>query len=136
MHFYKCLHYRWCKFFRELRLTELQVGLEQFKEDGERANKFIEIVRRYTNFEELTAPMLNEYVEKIIVHEAEGKRKGYGRTQKVEIHLNFIGRFEVPGQEKMAPEPFNPVEHQRSIWRAHYHRNREKILLNSRIFRH
>ena len=31
--------------------------------------KFIEIVKRYTDFDELTALVLNEYVEKIIVHE-------------------------------------------------------------------
>ena len=73
----------------EGQITELKAWLERFKEDGERANKFIEIVRRYTNFDELTAPMLNEYVEKMIVHEAEGKRQGYGRTQKVEIYLKL-----------------------------------------------
>ena len=116
----------------ERQIIELQTRLEQFKEDGERANKFIEIVRRYTNFDELTAPMLNEYVEKIVVHEAEGERKGYGRTQKVEIYLNFIGKFEVPGQEKTEAKPFDPVEHQRAIWRKCYHKNRDRILAERR----
>jgi hypothetical protein len=116
----------------ERQIAVLKAGLEQFKEDGERANKFIEIVKRYTGFDELTAPMLNEYVEKIIVHEAEGERQGYGRTQKVEIYLNFIGKFDVPGQEKAEPEPFDPEEHQRARWRKYYHKNRDRILAEKR----
>jgi hypothetical protein len=114
------------------QITELQAGLEQFKEDGERAGKFIDIVRRYTSFDELTGTMLNEYVEKIIVHEAEGKRQGYGRTQKVEIFLNFIGKFDVPDQEKNESKPFDPVEHQRAIWRKCYYKNRDRILSEKR----
>ena len=95
------------------QVVELKSGLEQFKEDGERAEKFIKIVKRYTDFEELTATMLNEFVEKIIVHEA--IRINGKRSQKVEIYLNFIGKFAVPGQEKPEPEPIDPVEHQRAI---------------------
>jgi hypothetical protein len=114
------------------QIAELKTGLERFKEDGERVGKFIDIVRRYTNFDELTAPMLNEFIEKIIVHEAEGQRQGHGRTQKVEIYLNFIGKFEVPGEKKEEQEPFNPLEHRRAQWRAHYHRNRDKILEDKR----
>ena len=116
----------------ERQIAVLKAGLEQFKEDGERANKFIEIVKRYTGFDELTAPMLNEYVEKIIVHEAEGERQGYGRTQKVEIYLNFIGKFDAPGQEKAEPEAFGPVEHRRATWRKCYHKNRDKTLTEKR----
>jgi DNA invertase Pin-like site-specific DNA recombinase len=111
----------------ERQIAELEAGLERFEEDGDRAEKFIEIVRRYTDFTELTATMLNEFVEKILVHEAEGARQGYQRFQKVEIYLNFIGRFDVPGQKKAEPEPFDPVEHQREIWRNYYYRYRDKI---------
>jgi hypothetical protein len=107
------------------QITGLMAGLERYEDDGERANKFIAIVRKYTDFSELTASMLNEFVEKILVHEAEGVRQGYGRSQKVEIYLNFIGRYDPPGQEEA--EPFDPVEHQRAIWRNYYHRHREEI---------
>jgi hypothetical protein len=69
--------------------------------------------------------MLNEFVDKIIVHEAAGA--GYSRTQKVEIFLNFIGDFHVPGQEEIVPKPIDPVEHQREIWRNYYHRHKEEI---------
>jgi hypothetical protein len=73
--------------------------------------------------------MLNEFVEKILVHEAEGTRQGYGRFQKVDIYLNFIGKLNIniPGQEKPELKPFDPVEHQREIWRNYYHRHKEEI---------
>jgi hypothetical protein len=108
----------------ERRIAELQADLDRFREDGDKAEKFIGIVRKYTDFTELTPAMLNEFVEKIVVHEAEGVRRGYGRFQKVEIFLSFIGKFEVPGYEETKPEPFDPVEHQREKWRNYYHRHK------------
>ena len=49
---------------------------------------------RYTDFSELTTPMLNEFIEKVVVHEGEGR--GNSRRQRIDIYLNFIGAFEVP----------------------------------------
>jgi hypothetical protein len=77
--------------------------------------------------------MLNEFVEKIIVHEAVGERQGYGRFQKVEIVLNFIGKFHVPGYEEPEPKPYDPVERQREIWRNYYHRHKEEIRVDKAI---
>ena len=56
-----------------------------------RADKFIELVKRHTEFTEFSASLLNEFVEKIIVHEA-AKVNGV-REQEVEIYLNFIGKL-------------------------------------------
>jgi len=72
-------------------------------DDGEnRVSCFIRLVKRYGDFEELTPLMLNEFIEKIIVHERE--RKGsINVKQVVEIHFNFIGSFNVP------KEPLDPV---------------------------
>ena len=46
--------------------------------------------------------MINEFVEKILVYEAE--KVGYERIQKVDIYLNFIGKFEAPPQELTVEE--------------------------------
>jgi hypothetical protein len=110
----------------ERQIAALKADLDHFDEDSGKADKFIGIVRRYTDFTELTPAMLNEFVEKILVHEAVGV--GYRRTQKVEIFLNFIGKFDVPGYEEPEPEPFDPVEHQRTKWRANYYKYRDKIM--------
>ena len=71
--------------------------LKDFEEDGIRADKFISLVKKYTDFSELTTPMINEFVDKILVHE--GQWENYERIQEVEIYLNFIGKFELPQKE-------------------------------------
>jgi hypothetical protein len=109
----------------ETQIAELRTALERYGDDSGRAEKFLELTRRYTDFTELTPAMLNEFVDKIIVHEATGV--GYSRRQRVEIFLNFIGDFSIPGQEESEPEPIDPVEHQREIWRNYYHRHKEEI---------
>ena len=43
--------------------------------------------------------MLNEFVEKILVHEAD--YSSGERVQEVEIYLNFIGKFELPVKNRL-----------------------------------
>lgn len=57
----------------------------------------MELAKKYTDFEELTPAMINEFVSKIVVHKAEGI--GADRKQEVEIFLNYIGRIEIPHEE-------------------------------------
>lgn len=81
----------------EAEMQELQTGLDRYGADSVRADRFLELVKRYTDFSELTTPMLNEFIEKVVVHEAD-KSTG-DRVQKIDIHLNFIGAFTVPKAE-------------------------------------
>ena len=81
----------------EAEMQELQTGLDRYGADSVRADRFLELVKRYTDFSELTTPMLNEFIEKVVVHEAD-KSTG-DRVQKVDIYLNFIGAFTVPKME-------------------------------------
>jgi hypothetical protein len=112
----------------ENQIAELRAALEHYKEDSGRAEKFLEIVRRYTDFTELTPAMLNEFVDKIVVHEA--VRTNGRRTQQVDIFLNFVGKLDIdlPGQEETEAEPFDPVERKRAQWRKYYYKKRERML--------
>ncbi len=58
----------------------LQSELDEFNADSVKADKFIELVRKYTSFEELTPAMLNELVDKVVVHEGEWSEGRRGRT--------------------------------------------------------
>jgi len=78
----------------EMTMTELQGKIDAWGEDSLKTDRFIELVKRYTDFSELATPMLNEFVERVIVHEGEGR--GSNRRMRVDINLNFIGAFEVP----------------------------------------
>ncbi len=81
----------------KLQTTALQSELETFNADSIKADRFIEIIRRYTEFNTLTNAMLNEFVEKILVHEAD-KSSGE-RVQQVDIYFSFIGNFDIPCEE-------------------------------------
>ncbi len=80
--------------------------LDQFNEDTDRARQLSGAGEKYTDFTELTAPMINEFVEKILVHAPD--RSTGERMQEIEIYLNFIGKFDVPmpepTQEELAAE--------------------------------
>lgn len=41
------------------------------------------MIEKHTNIGELTVPMINEYIEKVLVHEATGGRKGKDRKQHI-----------------------------------------------------
>jgi DNA invertase Pin-like site-specific DNA recombinase len=104
----------------EQQTATLKTELEQFDADSFRADKFIELARRYTDFSELTAPLLHEFVEKVIVHEAD-KSSGK-REQQVDIYLNFIGQFDVPDEAEQETED----EDKRAMWREYKRKERAK----------
>ncbi|MDR1496501.1 MAG: recombinase family protein, partial [Clostridiales Family XIII bacterium] len=97
----------------EREIPELDAVVERHKDGNERAGRFTELVKRYEDFDELTTSMINEFVEKIIVHERD--RKGSAdTTQRVDIHFNFIGAFTVP-QEPKDPAALAAEEEERRI---------------------
>ena len=82
-------------------LTEIvsqdQQELERISRETINAEKFLSLVRKYTDFSELTPAMINEFVEKILVHQAQGK--GASRIQEIEIFFNFVGQVDIPHKE-------------------------------------
>jgi len=76
-------------------ISELETAINGFEKNKKSAGKFITLIEKYENFEEVTVTMLNEFIEKIHVHERD--RKGsVETTQKVEIFFNFIGCYVPP----------------------------------------
>ena len=69
-------------------VTEAEEKLSAFAEDTTRVEQFLELARKYADFSELTTPMINEFIEKIIVHAPE--RIDGDRVQEVEIHLGSL----------------------------------------------
>jgi DNA invertase Pin-like site-specific DNA recombinase len=108
----------------ESQISELQSELAAYDNESGNIDRFISLVRRYTDIPELTGTILNEYIDKIVVFEAD-KSSGR-REQRVDIHFTFIGRLPLAGQDEK--EPFDPAEHRRAQYRAYYHRNKERLL--------
>lgn len=71
------------------KIIALEEKLSKSERDKENANLFIEAVRKYTVAKELTAQMLHDLIEKIVVHEANGGHKQY-REQTIDFHHDTI----------------------------------------------
>ncbi len=68
------------------------------------ADGFLKIVRKYSDVEELTLDILQEFIDKIVVHHRE---EIMGETtQKVEIYYKMIGHIEIPRMSKLERESF------------------------------
>ena len=100
-------------------VSEMETQVASYEEDTARAEQFLMLAKKYTDFSELTTQMLNEFIEKIIVHAPE-KVDG-DRVQEIEIYLNFIGRFELPAPE-LSPEE----EKRQEQLKRHRIRSRER----------
>ena len=87
-------------------IMELEKAVTGYEQSRKSAEKFIALIDKYENFDTLTNTMLNEFVEKILVHER--ARKGsQDTTQGVEIYFNFVGRYIPPA---LQPVPLTPEE--------------------------
>ncbi len=83
----------------EQEQKELSQGILQLKQEFDEAKKqtdasdrFINIVKKYTYINELDANILNELIDRIVVHHKEKDQSG--RTyQQIEIYYRFIGRL-------------------------------------------
>ena len=90
----------------EIEIAELEKAVTSYEQSQKSAEKFIALIDKYENFDTLTNTMLNEFVEKILVHER--ARKGsQDTTQEIEIYFNFLGRYIPPS---LQPVPLTPEE--------------------------
>lgn len=64
--------------------NEMQLGKE----------KFIDAVRKFMQMDKLTAPLLQELIDRIDVYEVTGT--GKNRKQQIKIHYKFVGYLELP----------------------------------------
>ncbi|MEZ7569993.1 recombinase family protein [Streptococcus anginosus] len=72
---------------------EIKERLSECENANQRAKKFIRLAESYSNFEELTPTIINEFISKIVVHERDVKRAKYV-VQRIEVYFNYIGKFE------------------------------------------
>jgi hypothetical protein len=79
----------------ETERAEVIAGLDKIKasvseelDEPTRIRNFFQIMKKYKGKDKLTATMVNELVDRIIVHESNGGKKN--REQQVDIHYKFI----------------------------------------------
>ena len=75
------------------RAAAIRAELSKAQEATVNAEKFMNVVRKYTSFEELTPTLLREFVEKIVVHECSYDENGT-RRQDIDIYYSFVGKVD------------------------------------------
>ncbi|MBD5080328.1 MAG: DUF4368 domain-containing protein [Ruminococcaceae bacterium] len=77
----------------EDQLEVLRNKLQSSEQDKDAAEHWVKLIRKYTDLTELTAPLLNELIEKIVVYEGVKDDNG-NRTQEVDIYYRFVGMID------------------------------------------
>ena len=75
------------------QIAQLKDAMVADRQTTENTIKCLDLIKRYVNPSALTAEMLNELIEKIVIHEAV-KGEGGQRTQKIEIYYRFAGKID------------------------------------------
>ena len=68
----------------------LSAEITQGEEVYKNAERFLPLIQKYTDITELNAHILNELIEKIVVHEKQVDEDGV-KSQEVDIYYKFIG---------------------------------------------
>ena len=75
------------------KITAINNSLSAVRQNESNAEKWLKLIREYSDITELTAPLLNALIEKIVVHQ--GIKKPDGKLeQEVEIYYRFIGKID------------------------------------------
>ena len=86
----------------ELRLNFLKAEIEKAQTNYDNIQKFMAIVKIYSDFEELTPEILRAFVDKVIIHE---KVKVDGRyVYTIEIIYNFVEAIDLPDFDRFLEE--------------------------------
>ena len=79
----------------EQRIAELENSVNAESASRPDANRFISLLKRYKDFDEITDTMLYELIDRIEVHAPMNGRTRY-RYQQIDVCFNFIGKYLPP----------------------------------------
>lgn len=92
----------------DLRYSEIESELQAETASSLDVGRFIKIIKKYKEPTELTAEMAAELIDKIVIHQAVGKKPD--RQQQIDIYYNFIGLYDVPLTENEIAEAKRKAE--------------------------
>ena len=94
----------------EKRSAEIEKAMEETSISSKQISTFMKLIKKYKEPTELTAEMACALIDKIVVYESTGTRKN--RQQRVDIHYNFIGQFDLPFTDEEIAEAIKEAEQQ------------------------
>lgn len=105
----------------EKRIETMEQALSIQQCNPIKIEKFISLIHKYKNPQELTPELLHELLDKIVVYEGTGR--GAKRIQKIDLYFNFVGQLDIPlSQEELAVQEAEQaaIEAQRTAARKAY----------------
>lgn len=75
------------------QIGQYTAKLNETKDNEENVRKWIDLIGKYSKIDELTAPLLNELIDKIIVHEQRIDADGR-KIRDIEIYYRFVGKID------------------------------------------
>ena len=80
----------------ELKAKEMALSqaVEQAENTYSRIKEFLPIISKYTDVTELNTYILNELIERIVMHEKTVNEDG-SKSQRVDIYYKFVGYIKV-----------------------------------------
>ena len=79
-------------------ISDLTEKLAKQQEDNLNISKFMTRILKYTELPELTVEIVNELIDKIVIHKPTGMKRN--RIIQIDIYYNFIGKL---NNEKSVP---------------------------------
>lgn len=73
-------------------LPILKSKIDELKRQSDCADNFINVIKKYTIIDKLDAAILNELIDKIVVHHREKTEDG-STFQQIEIYYRFVGKL-------------------------------------------
>ncbi len=104
-------------------LARDESALLDYNADSSNIERFMALAHQYRDVYELTAPVINSFIDKVIVHAP--KKVNGQRCMQIEIIFQFIGNFAVPQLQPLPTEDELQMEVKRAKERE---RNHQKYL--------
>ena len=77
----------------EAKISDLEIQLDAYKEQTANVERWVGLMKQYTDLNELTVEVLNTLIDKILIHEAI-KHPDKTREQEIEIYYRFVGNID------------------------------------------
>ena len=113
----------------ETKMNAIKSALAEEREKSGDIKQFIALIRKCKNPTEISDLMFYELIDKIVVYEAEGVNRS--RTQKVDIHFNYVGQVNIDYTPEEVAE-IQAQEAQTAAERLQKQRAREKAYREKR----
>ena len=122
---YELLSRKYAEEYYSLKTEQekIEERLSEFENANQRAKNFIKLAESYSDFEELTPTAINEFINKIVVHERDVKISKYA-VKRIEVYFNYIGKFENELTKEIEPTEEEMIQMREEIEEAKNEKSR------------